>query len=289
MLVGVLPGSGPEALQELIAAPTSREQLTASCRGLKKALLERALEAELTHYLGYPKGGQIPRGQLNHRNGTSLKTIYTEAGALHLEIPRDRTGAFEPLLVNRHRRRFHGFDDRIMAMYSRGDSLAEIEKHLRHMYDAEVSPNLFRDVSQAVLDQVGSWRQRTLQPVYPVVFFHRLGLDIQGAWVSEQTAVHLALGLLPDGTRDILGIWTGQGDGAQYWQTVLTDLGQRGVTDILIAVLSDPKGFPGAMDDNPSWAAGQTCLVHITRNCPSLAAWKGREAASRRTLYATAS
>jgi putative transposase len=173
-------------------------------------------------------------------------------------------------------------------MYSQGDNLAEIEKHLRQMYTGEVPPSLLRDVSLQVLEQVTSWRQRTLRSVYPVVFFHSLGLNIQDAWASEQKKVHLALGVLPDGARDVLGIWTDHGEGSRFWQKVLADLGQRGVADILIAVLSDSKGFPYAMDENPSWASGQTCLVHICRNCPSLARGKAREVVEPRSVYASA-
>ncbi|MFH1034097.1 MAG: IS256 family transposase [Pseudomonadota bacterium] len=287
-LSGVLPGGGPEALQELIAAPPSPEQVAACCRGMKKDLLERVLEAELTHHLGYPKGGNIPLGQPNHRNGTSLKTIFTDGGAVHLEIPRDRVGTFEPLLVNKHRRRFHGLDQRIMDMYARGHGLAEVEGHLRAIYGPEVAPELLGAVAREALAAIEAWRRRSLEPVYPVVFFQSQDLRGQGAWAPNRGSVHLALGVQPDGTRDILGLWTGQGEGPRFWLKVLDDLGRRGVSDVLIAVVADTEAFPESMQTGLPSVTGQACVVHIIRNSLPLANWRARGAAALRPVYAAA-
>ena len=261
------PGARDQAVtQELAAAMPEPQQLAASFRDLSKALLERALEAELSHHLGYAKGERVPQGQPNHRNGTSLKTISTDGGLLPLEIPRDRLGTFEPLLVPRHRRRFSGLAGRILAMYAQRAGLADVERQLRKLYPSEVSPSLLAEVAQAVLAEVESWRLRPLRPLYTVVYFAVPGLRMNKGLAADSLAMRLALGVLPDGTREILGIWAGPGGKILSWDQALADLGGRGVQDILMAVVDGLMTFPPAIPAESALAKSHSCMVHIIRN-----------------------
>ncbi len=286
----VLPSIREEVLAELIPGPMKPEEFEAMFRGLKKSLLERALGAELTHHLGYPKGGQVPADQGNHRNGKSAKTVLTDDGPLDLEIPRDRAGTFEPLLVSKHQRRFTGFDDRIIALYARGMTVREIQKHLEEMYTVEVSPQLISDVTEAVMSEVVEWQNRPLETLYPVVFFDCLRVKIRDEGMVRNKAVYLALGVLADGSRDILGLWIEQTEGAKFWLKVFNELRNRGVEDILIAVVDGLKGFPEAIEAVFPATTVQTCLVHLIRNSLTLVGWKDRKsvAAALRPVYAAA-
>ena len=251
---------------QLISAVPDTQEMAANCRALNKALLERALDAELTHHLGYPKGGRIPPGQPNHRNGASLKTIFTDEGLLNLEIPRDREGTFEPLLVPRHRRRFSGLAGPLLAMYAQRDGLGDVERQLRNLYPLDVAPSLLAEVAQAVLSEVEAWRLRPLEPVYPVVYFAVLGFNMGQALAGDRFVARLALGVLPDGSREILGIWAGPGGKILSWDQALADLGGRGVQDILMAVVDGLMTFPPAIPAESALAKSHSCMVHIIRN-----------------------
>jgi transposase-like protein len=267
--------------------PLSAEELEAAVRRFKKAIIERALGGELTHYLGYPPGGTRPDEMTNHRNGTSGKTVLTDDGPLPIEVPRDREGTFEPRLIGKHERRFTGFDDKILALYARGMTVREIQAFLAEMYAVEVSPELISTVTDAVVAEVTAWQSRPLEPMYPVVFFDALRVKIRDEATVRSKAVYLALAVLPDGSRDILGIWIEQTEGAKFWMKVFTDLKTRGCQDILIAVTDGLKGMSEALAAVFPTTTLQTCIVHLLRHSLDYANWKERKplAAALRAIY----
>lgn len=277
-----------EILDQLVGqGPLTSEELEAVVRRFKKAIIERALGAELTHHLGYPAGADKPKDTANHRNGTSGKTVLTDDGPLPLAIPRDRAGTFEPRLIGKHERRFTGFDDKIIALYARGLTVREIQAFLSDMYAVEVSPDLISTVTDAVVAEVTAWQARPLEPMYPVVFFDALRVRVRDEAVVRSKAVYLALAVRPDGTRDILGIWIEQTEGAKFWMKVFTDLKTRGCHDILIAVTDGLKGMSEALAAVFPATTLQTCIVHLIRNSLAFASWKERKplAAALRPIY----
>jgi transposase-like protein len=242
----------------------------------KKALIERALGAELSHHLGYRPGADKPQDSSNHRNGASAKTVLTGGGPVRIDVPRDRQGSFEPLLIGKHERRFSGFDDKIVAMYARGMTVREIQAFLAEQYGCEVSPDFISSVTDAVMAEVTAWQARPLEPMYPVVFFDALRVKIREDAVVRNKAIYLALGILPDGTRDILGLWIEGTEGAKFWMKVFNDLKTRGVADILIAVTDGLKGMAEALGAVFPATTLQTCIVHLIRNSLDYASWKDR-------------
>src|SRR5918996_4316727 len=210
-----------EILDQFVGqGPISHEELDAAVRRFKKAIIERAVGGELTHHLGYPAGATKPEDTSNHRNGTTAKTVLTDDGPLGLDLPRDRDGSFEPRLIAKHARRFTGFDDKIIALYARGLTVREIQAFLSEMYATDVSPDLISAVTDAVSAEVTAWQSRPLEPMYPVIFFDALRVKIRDEAVVRSKAVYLALAVLPDGTRDVLGIWIEQTAGAKFWMKV---------------------------------------------------------------------
>lgn len=277
-----------QVLATLVPGPSSREQADELFGRLKKTVYERALGAELTHHLGYAPGQPRPPEQSNHRNGSSAKTVVTDAGALTVQIPRDRDGSFEPLPIGKHERRVGAFDDKIVALYARGMTVREIQGHLQEMYGLEVAPTLISTVSDAVLAEVVEWQSRPLQRMYPVVFFDALRVKIRDEGVVRNKAICLALGVDAQGQRDVLGPWIEQTEGAKFWLKVVNDLRNRGVEDILIAVVGGLKGFPEAINATFPATTVQTCIVHLIRHSLSHASWKDRRAvaAALRPVYA---
>jgi transposase-like protein len=253
----------------------------------RKALIERALGGELTHHLGYPPGADKPDDASNHRNGSTAKTVLTDTGPLRIEVPRDRQGSFEPVLIPKHARRFTGFDDKIVAMYARGMTVREIKGFLLESYGTDVSPEFISSVTDAVMAEVTAWQARPLEPMYPVVFFDALRVKIREDAVVRNKAVYLALGVLPDGTRDILGLWIETTEGAKFWMKVFNDLKTRGVADILIAVTDGLKGMAEAIQAVFPATTLQTCIVHLIRNSLDFASWKDRKALAKaiRPIY----
>ena len=247
-------------------------------RGFKKALIERALGAEMSHHLGYSPGAAKPSEVTNHRNGHSGKTVLTGDAALRIDVPRDREGSFEPQLIGKHARRFTGFDDKIIAMYARGMTVREIQGFLAEMYAVDVSPDLISSVTDAVMTEVTAWQSRPLEAMYPVVFFDALRVKIREDAVVRSKAVYLALGVLHDGSRDILGIWIENTEGAKFWMKVFNDLKTRGCNDILIAVTDGLKGMGEALGVVYPATTLQTCIVHLIRNSLDYASWKDRKA-----------
>ena len=271
--------------------PMTPAELDVVVRRFKKAIIERALGGELTHHLGYAVGGAKPEDTTNHRNGTSGKTVLTDDGRLVLDVPRDRAGTFEPRLIAKHERRFTGFDDKVIALYARGLPVREIQAFLGEMYGVEVSPDLISTVTDAVVAEVTAWQARPLEPMYPVVFFDALRVKIRDEAVVRSKAVYLALAVLPDGTRDILGIWIEHTEGAKFWMKVFTDLRMRGCQDILIAVTDGLKGMSEALAAVYPATTLQTCIVHLLRNSLDFATWKERKPLARalRPIYTAAS
>jgi transposase-like protein len=273
-----LPKIPAQLLDQLVQGPMTAESIQDMTTALKKALIERALGGELSHHLGYPPGGDKPAEAGNHRNGSTGKTVLTEDGPLRIEVPRDRQGSFEPLLIPKHERRFTGFDDKIVAMYARGMTVREIQAFLAEQYATEVSPEFISSVTDAVMGEVTAWQARPLEAMYPVVFFDALRVKIREEAVVRNKAIYLALGVLPDGSRDILGLWIENTEGAKFWMKVFNDLKTRGVADILIAVTDGLKGIPQALGAVFPATTLQTCIVHLIRNSLDYASWKDRKA-----------
>lgn len=280
-----------EILDQFIRqGPITAEELNAAVRRFKKAIIERALGGELPHHLGYPPGGEKPDETTNHRNGTGTKTVLTDDGALAIDVPRDRDGTFEPRLVRKHERRFTGFDDKILALYARGMTVREIQGFLAEMYGVEVSPDLISTVTDGIVAEVTAWQSRPLEPMYPVVFFDALRVKIRDEATVRSKAIYLALAVLPDGSRDILGLWIEQTEGAKFWMKVFSDLKTRGCQDILIAVTDGLTGMPEALAAVYPPTTLQTCIVHLIRQTLDFANWTERQpmAKALRTIYTAA-
>jgi putative transposase len=247
---------------------------------LKKALAERVLNAEMDHHLA----GEEPS---NRRNGYGKKTVITDTGQIELEVPRDRQARFDPQLIAKYQRRFPGFDDKIISMYARGMSTREIVGHLHDLYGIDVSPDLISAVTDAVLEEVAAWQARPLEAIYPLIFFDALRVKIRDEGLVRNKAVHIALGVRADGTKEILGLWLEQNEGAKFWLRVMNELKNRGVEDVLIAVVDGLKGFPEAITAVFPQATVQTCIVHLLRHSLDFASWKDRKpvAAALKGIY----
>ena len=287
----VLPKIPPELLDQLVKGPMTAEAVEDASRAFKKALIERALGAEMSYHLGYATGAEKPEAATNHRNGKSGKTVLTDDGPLRIEVPRDRQGEFEPKLIGKHERRFTGFDDKIIAMYARGMTVREIQGFLAEMYVTDVTPEFISTVTDAVLSEVTAWQARSLESMYPVIFFDALRVKIREDNVVRNKAVYLALGVRPDGTREILGLWIETTEGAKFWMKMVNDLKTRGVADILIAVTDGLKGMAEALAVVYPETTLQTCIVHLIRNSLDYASWKDRRAlaAAIKPIYSAAS
>jgi len=282
-----LPQLSAQMLEELIPGPVTKEQFEDIFQNFKKAFIERALNAEMSHHLGYAAGQAKPEDATNHRNGSSAKTVITDTGSVRIEVPREREGNFEPQLIGKHERRLTGFDDKIIAMYARGMTVREIQGFLAEMYAVDVSPDLISSVTDAVLSEVTAWQARPLEAMYPVVFFDALRVKIRQDGVVRNKAVYLALGMLADGTRDILGIWIENTEGAKFWMKVFNDMKTRGCNDVLIAVTDGLKGMAEALAVVYPATTLQTCIVHLMRNSLDYASWKDRKplAAAIKPIY----
>ncbi|HHK2241765.1 TPA: IS256 family transposase [Pseudomonas aeruginosa] len=286
-----LPVIPSELLESFGDGSMTAEAINAASLAFKKALIERALAGELNHHLGYPAGTAKPERMSNQRNGKGAKTVLTQEGPIRIDVPRDREGSFAPPLIPKHERRFTGFDDKIVAMYARGMTVREIQGFLLEQYGTDVSPDFISSVTDEVMAEVTAWQARPLEPMYPVVFFDALRVKIREDAVVRNKAVYLALGVLPDGTRDILGLWIEGTEGAKFWMKVFNDLKTRGVGDILIAVTDGLKGIPEALAAVFPATTLQTCIVHLIRNSLDYASWKDRKAlaAAIRPIYTAVS
>ena len=248
---------------------------------LKRALAERALGAEMDYHLGSDDQAG------NSRNGYGRKTVITDTGKIDIDVPRDRSGSFDPQLIAKYQRRFPGFDDKIISMYARGMSTREITGHLRELYAIDVSPDLISTVTDAILDEVAAWQQRPLDPAYPLVFFDAIRVKIRDEGMVRNKAIHIALGVRADGRKEVLGLWIEQNEGAKFWLRVMNELKNRGVDDIMLAVVDGLKGFPDAITAVFPDAVVQTCIVHLLRNSMDFVSWKDRKplATALKSIY----
>ena len=269
-----------EVLDELIKDYKKPEDLigeTGLLKQLTKALLERALGAELTQHLGYEKHDPAGYHSGNSRNGASAKTVKGEFGEITVETPRDRNSSFEPQILKKRQTRFDGFDDKILSMYARGMTTREIQGHLQEMYGVEVSPTLISDVTDAVIEEVKAWQSRPLEPLYAILYLDALYVKMRHEGRVENRAVYVALGVDWEGRKDVLGLWSSGNEGAKFWLAVLTELKNRGVKDVLIACVDGLKGFPQAIESIFPETRIQLCMVHLMRASLNYVNWKERK------------
>jgi putative transposase len=288
---GPLPEIPPGVVDQLVQGPMTATEAQDLFLSLQKAVIERLMNAEMSAHLGYKPGQDKPTGQSNERNGASGKTVLTDNGPIRIDVPRDRAGSFEPILIPKHERRFTGFDDKIIAMYARGMSVREIQGFIAESYGTQVSPDFISSVTDEVMAEALAWQSRPLEPMYPVVFFDALRVKIRDDGGVLNKAVYMALGIQPDGQRDVLGLWIEQTEGAKFWLKVFNDLKTRGCQDVLIAVADGLKGLAEAINVVYPKTTVQTCIVHLIRNSLDYAGWKDRKlvAQALRPIYSAVS
>jgi putative transposase len=257
---------------------------------LTKALVERAMEAELTTHLGYEKHDPVGYGSGNSRNGTSKKKLKGDFGEIDIAVPRDRNANFEPKIVPKGTSRFTGFDDKILSMYARGMTTRDIQGHLEEMYGVEVSPTLISNVTEAVMEEVRAWQSRPLDPLYPIVYLDALIVKMRENGVVQNRAVYVALGVTREGRKEVLGLWSSANEGAKFWLQVLTELKNRGLQDIFIACVDGLKGFPQAIETVYPQTTVQLCIVHLVRGSLQYVNWKERRTVAQdlRAIYQAA-
>lgn len=282
-----------DLIDQLLAGYQKPEDLIGEhglLKQLTKAVVERALQAEMAAHLGHDKHEHVANAVGNTRNGTSRKTLKGEFGELPIETPRDRQGSFEPQLIPKHQTRWTGFDDKILSLYARGMTVREIQGHLEEMYGTEVSPSLISSVTDAVMDEVKAWQSRPLDALYPIVYLDCIHVKVRDNGAVRVKAVYLALGIKLDGEKELLGIWIAQTEGAKFWLQVVTELKNRGVSDIFIACVDGLKGFPEAIETVFPKTAVQLCIVHMVRHSLNFVSWKLRKevAADLRAIYTAA-
>jgi putative transposase len=263
---------------------------TGLLKQLTKAVLQRALQAEMTEHLGHEKNAAVANKSGNTRNGKSSKTIKGEFGSMPLEIPRDRDSSFEPAIVPKGQSRFVGFDDKIISLYARGMTTREIQGHLEEIYGVDVSPSLVSTVTDAVADEVKAWQNRPLDALYPIVYMDAIRVKGRGNGHVVNKAVYLAIGITLDGVKEVLGMWVAETEGAKFWLQVVTELKNRGVQDIFIACVDGLKGFPEAIEAVYPRTQVQLCIVHMVRNSLRYVSWKQRKevAADLKVIYQSA-
>ena len=286
-------GMEKELIDKLLADYKGPEDLIGEqglLKQLTKALVERAMQAEMTHHLGYAKNDPAGCGSGNARNGTSAKTIKGDFGEAVIAVPRDRGGTFEPQIVAKHERRFAGFDDKILSMHSRGMTTREIQGHLQEIYGVEVSPSLISEVTDAVVEEVKAWQSRPLEQIYPIVFLDALMVKMRHEGKVENRAVYVGIGIDLDGRKEVLGLWSSANEGAKFWLQVLTELKNRGIRDIFIACVDGLKGFPQAIESVFPQTEVQLCIVHLVRASLHYVSWKERKQVARdlKNLYRAA-
>ncbi len=283
-----------EVLNELMKNYKGPEDITGPnglLKELTKALIERAMQSEMTEQLGYEKGEQAGKDVSNRRNGTSSKTLRTDQGPLYIDIPRDREGNYEPEIVPKHQRDFKGFDEKILSMYSRGMTTREIATHLKEIYHVDVSPELISRVTDSIKDLIDEWRQRSLEAFYPIIFLDALVMNVKENSKVIKKSVYLALAIKLDGQKELLGLWIDQNEGAKFWYEVLSELKNRGMQDVLIACVDGLTGFPDAIRSIFPKTEVQLCIVHMVRNSLKYVSFKDRKAVATdlKTVYTAAS
>ena len=256
---------------------------------LKKRLITRVMDAELTTHLGYDKNEKRPAEGTNARNGHSSKRLRSDDGELEVNVPRDREGNFEPILIPKHQRHFDGFEEAILSLYSRGLTTRDIQGHLEQMYNVEVSPSLISNVTDAVSEDGKEWQSRPLDPVYPIVFFDAIVAKVRDNGKVSNRAIYLALGVNMQGQKEVLGMWSSPNEGAKFWLNVLTELQNRGLQDIFFSCVDGLSGFPEAIENVYPQTRVQLCIVHMLRNSFKFVGWKERKevAAELKHIYTT--
>jgi putative transposase len=270
-----------EVLDKLLASYQKPEDIIGEnglLKQLTKALVERAMETELTTHLGYEKHDPVGYGSGNSRNGKSRKQLKGDFGEVQIDVPRDRQASFEPQIVPKGETRFAGFDDKILSMYARGMTTREIQGHLEEIYGVDVSPTLISNVTDAVLEEVRAWQGRPLDPLYPIVYLDALVIKMRDNGQVQNRAVYVAIGITMEGHKEVLGLWTSANEGAKFWLQVLTELRNRGLQDIFIACVDGLKGFPQAIESAYPNTIVQLCIVHLTRASLNYVNWKERKA-----------
>jgi putative transposase len=270
-----------EILEEILKEYKTPEDLIGKdgiLKELTKRLIEKVMESELTHHLGYEKYSSATQKNGNSRNGKSSKTIKGDFGEMPIEIPRDRNGDFSPQIIPRHQTRFDGFDDKIISMYARGMSTRAIQDHLQEIYGVEVSPDLVSTVTDSVINDVKDWQNRPLDEVYPVLYLDATILKVRHEGRVINKSAYLAIGINMQGMKDVLGIWLEQSEGAKFWLKVMTELKNRGIRDIFIACVDGLKGFPEAIEAVFPKSEVQLCVVHMIRGSLRFVSWKDRKA-----------
>ena len=250
---------------------------TGLLKQLTKGLLERAMQAEMTDHLGYEKHAPSNSKSANARNGTYKKKIKGEFGELDVTVPRDRDSSFDPVILPKRQSRFHGFDDKIIAMYARGMTTRDIQAHLEEIYGVEISPTLVSQVTKAVQEEVVLWQNRPLDDVWPIVYLDAIRVKVRQDNRVINKAVYMALGVNMDGLKEVLGLWTAETEGAKFWLRVITELKNRGVKDIFIACVDGLKGFPEAIETVFPDTQVQLCIVHMVRHSLNYVSWKERK------------
>jgi putative transposase len=279
-----------ELIDKLLADCKRPEQIIGEnglLKQLTKAILERAMNAELTDHLGYEKHDPAGYNTGNSRNGKSRKKIKGDFGEIELETPRDRDGSFEPKIIGKHQTRFTGFDDKIVSMYARGMTTRDIQAHLKEMYGVEVSPSLISGVTDAVIDEVKAWQNRPLDRVYPIVYLDALYVKMRDGLHVQNRAIYVAIGVNVEGSKEVLGLWASANEGAKFWLQVLTEMRNRGIEDMFISCVDGLKGFPEAIETVYPKTQVQLCIVHLVRASLNYVSWKQRRrvAADLRLIY----
>ncbi len=283
----------PQLLDELLKDYQSPAEMFGNdglLQQITKAVVERALQSELTHHLGYDKHDIAGHHSGNSRNGTSPKTIKGSRGQLQIDVPRDRQAEFVPHLIKKGQTRFDGLDDKIISMYARGMTCREIQAHLKEIYGVEVSPDLISTVTAAVIDEVRTWQSRPLDPIYPILYLDALQVKIKDQGRISNKAIYLAIGVNMQGTKEVLGLWASENEGAKFWLGVVTELKNRGVRDIFIACVDGLKGFPEAIETIYPKTQVQLCMVHLMRFSLAYVSYKDRKAVASdlKTIYRAA-
>lgn len=279
-----------EIIDELLKGYKGPDDITGPdglLKQLTKAVIERAMQAEMTEQLGFEKNDPKAKSTENRRNGSSKKTLRSDQGPLDIEVPRDRDGEFEPAIVPKHQREFKGFDDKILSMYSRGMTTREIQGHLKDIYGIDVSPELISRATDSVKELLDEWRSRTLDSFYPVIFLDALVINVKEDSHIVKKSIYLALAIRLDGQKELLGLWIDQSEGAKFWLGILNELHNRGVQDILIAAVDGLTGFPEAINAVFPKTEVQLCIVHMVRNSLKFVPYKDRKvvAADLKAIY----
>ncbi len=280
----------PEVLDQILKDYEKPEDLLSEnglLQQLTKALVERALNGEMTHHLGYEKHSTAGNNSGNSRNGSTPKVLKGKRGQVEIEVPRDRNSDFEPQLVKKNQTRFDGLDEKIISLYARGMTTREIQGHLEEIYGVDISPSLISNVTDAVLDEVRAWQSRPLDAVYPILYLDALQVKVKSQGSVRNKAIYLAFGVGMNGLKEVLGIWASDNEGSKFWMQVITELKARGVQDIFIACVDGLKGFPEAIEAIYPQTQIQLCIVHLVRHSLFYVSHKDRKevAADLKMIY----